>query len=270
MVQVAYSLLDLEPHWQKVFFTISTICLVLLIPGTALGYFAERSIPGQPLYSMKKGIEAVVLAVESLTPYGKTNYLLNLADTRVNEASTLIDNASTSGDYKANLQLSDQTLSYFVTSVRSAQSEINNISNTTQKQAAQKKLESSIEKYQDHLTTMKATIQQPSTNFVGLENSSVPTESSRTSSTTALDSSTQVDVITQQITDTQTDLHTIQDQLLQDVPPPVDESNTSASVPSPTVTDSPTPTIPPFFFNDSHDGHGNHTDGSQADNEGRH
>lgn len=266
MVQIEYRLEDSETFGQRILFFTACFFLFLLLPSTALGYFAEKSIPGQPLYSIKRGIEAGILALESLTPYGKTNYLLSLAQSRVNEAAALVDNAHASGDYSSNFTYSDAELVDMVNSLKQAQVSIQQISDPIQKKEAEQHLTNAIQNYQNNLQKMAQRVQESSTNYVGLEKSITitapsPTSNSQENATptpfdnqNAQDSTQQLE---QQIQQTQSDLQDIQERFIV----------------SPHLTPFPTPTIIPTFmpsptllpqFHDRHrsDSNNNHTDTS--------
>ncbi|HEX7041924.1 MAG TPA: hypothetical protein VF189_01630 [Patescibacteria group bacterium] len=242
MVDVEYVVDDLEPLWQKALFIGAVILLTLLIPSTAFGYFAEKSIPGDTLYPIKKGIEAGVLAIESLTPYGRTNYLLTLADNRSNETTTLIENAyANGGNFGNTLVYSDDTLAALVNSVKDAKNTVDTISDPQQKQQAEQNLANSIQKYQDNLQKISAVVSQPSTTFTGFGNSTslsdtadtpTPTPSQNTSPTTQ----DQQELLTQ-LNQTQNDLQNLQDTLTTTPEP------TSTPIPSPSPTQVPSPTI---------------------------
>lgn len=263
MVDIEYYMEEMEPVWQKIFFIGSVVLLLLLIPTTALGYFAEKSIPGQPLYSMKRGIEAGILALESLTPYGKSNYLLSLADTRVAETSTLIENAKVSGDFGSTLNYSDSALTDIVSSVKEAQVSIQKISDPVKKQEAQQNLANAVQKYQSNLQRIIVVIRTPTTTSVMLKSNVTSTPTlTPTSSPTAGDTSqptptptvtndvaTSQNTLTQQIQQTQNDLQQIQSQINtppNTVPPTATPTSLPTSVLSPTPTLTPTPTLSPF------------------------
>src|SRR5690348_12983443 len=58
------------------------VLLCILIPSTALGYFAEGSIPGQPLYPIKLGIEKTALSLQFLSPQAQASYQVGLVNKR--------------------------------------------------------------------------------------------------------------------------------------------------------------------------------------------
>ncbi len=225
MVHIEYRLEELEPTWQKVVAVATWVFLGLLIPVAAFGYFAEKSVAGQPLYPFKRGIESSILALESLTPYGKTNYLLALADTRVSETSTLIEKAKVSGDYTESLPYSDTTLAEIVTSVKEAEVSIQKISDSNKKKEAEQHLANSIQKYQNNLQKIVVVIHQnnqSSTTLPSIGTSATPTPPAIMTSTptptpsqgdTTQPVNTSQDQLTQQIQETQKNLQSIKDGL---------------------------------------------------------
>jgi hypothetical protein len=96
-----YRELDTRPAWEKIATTISIFVILLLVPTTVLGYYSETSLPGQPLYTMKRGIESLVLLIETFSPYKKSLYYQTLATKRVNETVTVVAQAAASGDFNS-------------------------------------------------------------------------------------------------------------------------------------------------------------------------
>ena len=214
-----YKEIDTRPRWEKIAAVVTSILVVLLIPTTALGYFSESSLPGQPLYPMKRGIETMILALESLTPYQKSLYYQSLATKRVTEAQAVIADSLSTGDLtNGSLSTSDQALSSIVVTVQQEQQAANTLQNPVQKQAAQQQLATAIQKYQTQLTSMNYTIQQhlistsaPTTEPTQTE--ALPTTTTQTINSTASATTTAVANLQDQISQTQTDLQTIANQL---------------------------------------------------------
>lgn len=155
-----YREIDTRPEWEIKAMKITIVCLFLLIPLGILGYFAELSIPEQPLYPIKRLIESGMLVVESFSPYSKSLYYQSLATHRMSETSSLIANAQATGNFSDVLAPSDATLLEIVTSSQQAAAASNTIANPQQKKAAQAQLAMSLETYQMQLTQMHYTIQQ--------------------------------------------------------------------------------------------------------------
>src|SRR5438067_1352008 len=66
--------------------------LILLIPLAGLGFLSEGSIPGQPLYPLKRSIENMVLSFETFDANAQALYKVYLVDRRFSEtAKTLAD-----------------------------------------------------------------------------------------------------------------------------------------------------------------------------------
>lgn len=71
-----------ESIWSKIAEIGTWVLLfVLLVPGTAFGFFAENSLPNSPLYPVKRDIEQVVLAllIDNLALRNTFPYLTSLA-----------------------------------------------------------------------------------------------------------------------------------------------------------------------------------------------
>lgn len=150
-----YRELDTRPVWEKVAMTATWIALILLIPGTTLGYFAEKSYPGQALYPMKRGIEQMVLLVESITPYSRSTYLQTLASNRIQETSDLVAYGASDTSIWGN-----ESLDNVVFSVEEAQVAISQIKDPVAKQKATEQLSNSIHTYQQQLHQIDYTIQK--------------------------------------------------------------------------------------------------------------
>lgn len=236
MGSVEYRLVDFEPAWQKIFFIVAVVLLGLLVPATVLGYYAEKSLPGEVLYPLKRQIESGILSIESLTPYGKTNYLLALGDTRITETSALIERAKATGDYENNAVYSDSELVDLVTSVKQAQTSLQQISDPVKKKEAQQKLASSIQKYNTSLQKIVISINEPSQE---IETTPTPTptpspDTLKTVFPTPTPSlSDTKDHVVEHIQQVQDDLQQIQNE--------VEEHPESSLLSTPTLTTTPTP-----------------------------
>lgn len=228
-----YQVIDTRSVSEKVILGISLFILFLFMPATVLGYFSENSLPGQPLYPVKRGIEAVVLAVESVSPSAKSSYYQTLAQRRVSETSTLIAQAASSGDFTNFAQTDGSSLNEIVFSIQQAQQSIQQISDPVQKQQAEQQLTTSIQKYQTQLSQMNYTIEK----HVISSPTPTPTPTQTTTQTITQTTPTPtptpdpLTTVQNQITQTQNDLQTI--------------SNTITTSPTPTVTPTPTPTATP-------------------------
>src|SRR5438552_4005327 len=102
-------------HYSKI---TSLVLPFVLVPFTIILLIAQESIPGNPFYPVKTGLESVILAAASVNPYTKALFTTNLADTRYTEAEKLLlAKGNTSG------------LHDFVTQVAEAQDNISKVSN---------------------------------------------------------------------------------------------------------------------------------------------
>jgi len=122
------------------------LLFIALVPGTALGYFAENSLPSSALYPLKKSIEIVVLKLVSVNNSAKTIYQLNLASTRVKEIQAVFasNNAITTTDIG---QL-DVAFNQFT----DTQSSIQTIQDPIQKTQLKAQLQTTITEYQQQLS----------------------------------------------------------------------------------------------------------------------
>jgi len=140
--------------WKKIAGVITWIFLLLLIPLSALGYFAEKTVPGNSLYPAKRTIEKLVLAVEFFDKSNQSLYQVNLADKRFNEAETLLENSNIK-------QLSILPLKDMTVQIDSAKESINAVSNPTEKKKAIEILLNNIHSYQNKLGHIQTTYQVP-------------------------------------------------------------------------------------------------------------
>ena len=254
-----YKEIDTRPEWEKVAMRITWVAFFLLIPCISFGYFAEKSLPGQILYPLKRGIEGVVLTMESISPYAKSMYLQTIANNRIQETSDLVAYAATtnSGDvfYGAS------SLDGVVFSVTQAQDAINQINDPLVKQKAEQQLATSIHQYQTQLNQIDYTIQKhlaPTPTPIPSEpistptpipqntNSQFPTPSTEPSPTLAAPADTSLSNLANQINNVQQQLQDISSTL----PPvptdtPIPPTPTLSSTPTPTSTPTLTPTSTP-------------------------
>lgn len=239
-----YKELDTRSAWEKIAMTVSLFLLFLFVPATALGYFAEKSIPGQSLYPVKRGIESMVLVLQSINPYGKSLYYQTLATKRVDEAGVLIAQADASGDFSGSISEGDTTLNEIVISIQKSVATTKTIKNPEEKKKAQQQLATSIQKYQSQLTQMHYVIEQHNDTTY-----TTPTPTPVTTATAHADTPTPTPppdpadneaaaALEDHIDQTQEDLQTITDTLEHD-------ENIVAPSPTPTPTATPTPTSTP-------------------------
>lgn len=238
-----YKELDLRSTWEKFTMTASFVLLFLFVPMTVLGYFSESSLPGQTLYPLKRGIESMVLLVESFTPYNKSLYYQTLAARRVHETATIIAQTEVDGSITAtDLTATDIGLVEIVTTVKQAAAQTQTISNPAQKKQAQQQLAQSISTYQTQLNQINYSIQAHLL-------TPTPTGTTNTNTQSADTTSTGITSTETQIQQTQTQLQTISDNLQ------ASASSTLAPTPTPTLTPTPTPKTENHEGTSSHRNH---------------
>lgn len=207
--------------------------LFLLIPGTALGYFSEGSLPGQPLYPLKRGIENVALSAQSFNNQAKALYEVELTNRRLAESTKLL--ASNEPVYN---------FEDVYTQIAAARASISTISDVTERKQAEQKLEDTITLYQNQLMTLQANAPK-NTTFPFL--SPTPVNHTNTISTptpTPASNNTMTNSTSTQITDFNTQLQQIKDNLTTDVN--VQTTPAPTSTPTPTqAPPTPTPTTAP-------------------------
>lgn len=247
-----YREIDTRPLWEKIAVMATWVLLILLVPGTVLGYFAEKSYPGQVLYPMKRGIEQMVLLVESVAPYSRSSYLQTLANTRIQETNDLIAYSGSSANIPT---LGNESLSNVVFSVQEAESAIAQIQDPQARMKAREQLATSIQSYKSQLTQINYTIQKnlisnPTSTPNPLSPTNIPTPTSVNAQTPTPASDlaglgNQINTVVQQ-------LDQINSTLSATIPLP---SPTPTSVPTiiiPTATPSPLPTSTPTPISQRH------------------
>lgn len=160
-----------ESPWTRVAeITTWVLLFILVIPGTALGYFAENSLPNSPLYPVKRGIETVVLTLVSLDAPAKSMYQVSLAQTRLAETKQLLVTTHT---------LTPQDMQQFdatIAQLNAAKVSLSTVQDPVQHAQIAANLQNTVVQYQQQLTQMQqqlnATGQQNTTS-----NSSTPTQS---------------------------------------------------------------------------------------------
>jgi hypothetical protein len=123
------------------------ILLLVLTPVTFVGILSQNSIPGELLYSVKRGYEGTALAFASLAPETKASYTTSLATVRFTEAEKLLlVNSDTQG------------LATLVEQVQTAQDNVAAVQNSPQKEELEQKLIASIDTYQASLLKVQQQI----------------------------------------------------------------------------------------------------------------
>lgn len=123
------------------------VLFLVLTPLTFVGILSQNSIPGDFLYSIKRGYEGTALAFASLAPETKASYTTSLATVRFTEAEKLL------------LAKSDtQGLATLVEQVQKAQDNVAAVQNSPQKEELEQKLIASIDAYQANLLKVQQQI----------------------------------------------------------------------------------------------------------------
>jgi hypothetical protein len=132
---------DKASGFKKIGEIATWVFLLFLIPSTALGYFAEQSIPGQPLFPVKLGIENVILDLQSFNPEAQASYQVGLVNKRFDEVQALLTKDTTNaGD-----------LNNFGIQLKQATQYIVSLPPSPEKTALQEKLATNIDNYQQQL-----------------------------------------------------------------------------------------------------------------------
>lgn len=205
--------------------------LILFAPITVLILISQNSLPGDPTYSVKRGLENVVLQLASLNPSTRVLFHTDLADRRFDEAQKMI------------LARSDASaLTQFLDEVKVTQKEINAVTDPKEKATLAKQLDEKVTKYVTGLEQSKQQViaqeqsQKIAANPTGVIN---PQENQAPSPTQAF-------LATNQLPPTQSPLSDQSTQLQQPTNTPVPvPTSLSGRTSLPTNTPVPLPTFRP-------------------------
>ena len=236
------------PVWTK-YLEIGTwvLLFLVLVPGTALGYFAESSLPNSPLYPIKRDIESTILALSSFNPITKSNYQVALAKTRVDESQQLFIDQSQqfTPAEMAQLQATAQQITQ-------AQQSIATIKNPVQKAQLQQQLNQTTQNYKDQLAQMQQQLQNTPTasgHGTGAFEITVPTNIPQTANTQTSQSQTTTSQTANSSPALTTEQKTTIGQQLQDIntqlTTTVQLDNTVPLVPTDTPSNTPPPIATP-------------------------
>ncbi len=132
------------------FFTWSS--LILLIPLAALGFLSESSLPGNPLYTVKRGIEDIVLGFESFNANTKALYTVYLADKRFSETEKLLTSNT--------IQLNTSSTNDLLDQIIQARDTINQVSDANERLQLRKQLLQNITDYRSQLALLQNQVPQ--------------------------------------------------------------------------------------------------------------
>lgn len=145
----------------KILSILSIILAIVLFPPAALALVSNNAVPGDFTYPIKRGLEAGIVKIASITPITRAWFSVERSNRRFRETTVLIVKG---GNFSKTLdELVDQT----VVAVK----EINNVENPAQKKELVTKLSESIKKYDEGLAKAE---QQLESNQASREAAAVP------------------------------------------------------------------------------------------------
>lgn len=229
--------------WSKVPEIATWVLLfIVLVPGTALGYFAENSLPNSPLYPIKRDLESVVLALSSFNNSAKSAYELYLADTRMKETQQILSSKDVKPQDLSQLDI-------IAAQLNAAEQSIATVNDASQKIQMQQQLSASVSTYKKRLASIQQQIHTTSATPNSIQNtdSSSGQNSAPTTDTASTDQNipvnSQVDL--SNFTDQQ---KTALDQQIQNINTQLDQI-TQTIEPTPTLElPTPTPTPSPYYY----------------------
>ncbi len=137
----------------KLLATVILILAIVLFPPAILAYVSQDALPGDTLYPVKRKLEDGVLFLASITPQTKAWYALAYSQRRYKETTGLI----AKGENKA----AGGSLKELVSQTSLAASDIQHVSDPTQKKALIQDLAKSLAEYHKGLTDAKEQLGQP-------------------------------------------------------------------------------------------------------------
>lgn len=137
----------------KLLATVVFILAIVLFPPAILAYVSQDALPGDSLYPVKRKLEDGVLFLASITPQTKAWYALAYSQRRYKETTGLI----AKGENKA----AGGSLKELVSQTSLAASDIQHVSDLTQKKALIQDLAKSLAEYNKGLTDAKEQLGQP-------------------------------------------------------------------------------------------------------------
>lgn len=130
---------------------ITLVLALVLFPPAALAVVSNNAVPGDSTYPIKRGLENVIYAVASLNPNTKALFAKARSDRRFQEITVLLSQGKEAG----------QTLNELVEQTRNAANQIDQVSDSSQKQKLLRQLSDSITKYNQGLLKISQKKEEP-------------------------------------------------------------------------------------------------------------
>ena len=94
----SYSLFFIQKH------TVSVAVVAIIFFSGTMSVFADKSLPGDPLFGVKTGVNEKVLSWFATTPYDKAQLAVMLAERRISEAEKIETDSNVASNVKENHQ----------------------------------------------------------------------------------------------------------------------------------------------------------------------
>lgn len=130
---------------------ITLVLALVLFPPAALAVVSNNAVPGDSTYPIKRGLENVIYAAASLNPNLKALFAKARSDRRFQEITVLL----TQG------KAANKTLNELVEQTRNAANQIDQVSDSSQKQKLLRQLSDSITKYDQGLLQISQKKEEP-------------------------------------------------------------------------------------------------------------
>ncbi len=136
-----------SPIVNKIISILTWSSLLLLVPLATLGFMSENSIPGNPLYPMKRAIENIVTSFDGFDKNALALYTVSLVAQRFSETKKLASENS--------IALNTSQVQDFISQINSARETINAVTNPQEKQTLRNQLIQQIENYRNQLVILQ-------------------------------------------------------------------------------------------------------------------
>lgn len=150
-----------SPLVNKIISILTWSSLILLVPLATLGFLSEQSIPGNPLYPVKRTIENIVTGFESFNKNALALYQVSLVAQRFSETKKLASDNS--------IALNTAQVQDFIAQINSARDTINTVTDPQEKQTLRQQLLQQIANYKNELVILQ-TQQTGTTNITSEPN----------------------------------------------------------------------------------------------------